>query len=157
MVTVTLQSFWMNSGSVSATISGTITPTSTANDIKAGGKTIVITLSGDTWIAAGPASFDLQRSNIINGITSAVNPTLGWNNVVKVLQSVSGVVRTSDTVVTITLDAFPTYLTTISEVITVTVPATALTGAVAIVGTPTFTVNPSVRIVIQNLMFMGVG
>jgi hypothetical protein len=47
------------------------------------------------------------------------------------------VVRTSDTVVTITLPAFGTYNITAGETITVTVPATAVTGD-AIVATPTF-------------------
>ena len=125
----------------SAVITGTIVASVTEADIVAGGKTLIITLTGDTWIAAGAASFDLQRQNIINGVTSAQSEALGWNLVPKVLQSLAGVVRTSNTVVTITWDAFPTYDITAQETITVTVPSTALViGAGPIVATPTFTV-----------------
>lgn len=124
----------------SAAITGSITPSTSEADIVAGGKTIIITLTDDTWVAAG-GTFDGQRQNIINGLTSAQSELLGWNNVVKALQGVAGVVRTSATVVTITLDAFLTYNITATETITVTVPASALVGANALVGTPTFSVT----------------
>lgn len=127
--------------SATAVITGTITPSATEADIVAGGKTIIITLTGTTWIAAGALSFDLQRQNIINGLTSAQSELLGWNLVVKALQGVSGVVRTSATVVTITLDAFATYDITATETITVTVPSTAVLSGASIVATPTFTVT----------------
>ena len=126
---------------VTAVISGTITASVTEADIVTGGKTLIITLASDTWIAAGAGSFDLQRDEIIGGVTSAQSEALGWNLVPKVLQGLAGVVRTSDTVVTITWDAFPTYDITAQETITVTVPGTALVGTVAIVATPTFTVD----------------
>jgi hypothetical protein len=106
--------------SVFITLSGTIIG-ATETDIRAGGKTIILTVTGDTWIAAGAGSFDLQRQNIINGLTSAGSELLGWNLVPKVLQSVGGVVRTSGTVVTITLDAFSTYDITAPETITAAV------------------------------------
>ena len=125
----------------SAAVTGTITASVTESDIVAGGKTTIITLTGDTWIAAGAASFDLQRDEIIAGCDSAQSEALGWDLVPKALQSLGGVVRTSDTVVTITWDAFPTYNITAQETITVTVPATAVTGAQAIIATPTFTVD----------------
>lgn len=117
-------------------LTGTVT-TAIEADIVAGGKTIILTLTNDTWVTSG-ATFDGQRANIIAGLTSAQSELLGWNNVVKALQGVSGVVRTSDTVVTITLDAQITYQITAPETITVTVPSTALTGAVALVASPTF-------------------
>src|SRR5262249_41628589 len=86
-------------------------------------------------------SFDGQRQNIINGLDSAQSEGTGWDAVVKATQSVGGVVRTSNTVVTITLDAFATYNITSQETITVTVPSTALAGAGGgVVGSPTFTV-----------------
>lgn len=125
----------------SAAITGTITPTATEADIVAGGKTLIITLTGDTWIAAGALSFDLIRQDIINGVDSAQSELLGWNLVPQALQSTSGVVRTSATVVTITWDAFATYNITATETITVTVPSTAVVGGVAITATPTFTVT----------------
>ena len=124
----------------SAAISGTITASVNEADIVTGGKTLIITLTGDTWIAAGAASFDLQRDEIIAGCTSAQSEALGWNLVPKALQTLGPVVRTSDTIVTITWDAFATYNITANETITVTVPSTATVGANTLVATPTFTV-----------------
>ena len=134
----------------SAALSGTVTSATEAN-IVSGGRTIILTLTGDTWVTAG-ATFDGQRQNIINGLTSAQSELLGWNNVVKAAQGVGGVVRTSNTVVTITLDAQATYNITANETITVTIPATALTGAVALVATPTFTITQGVAAFINNIL-----
>src|SRR4051812_28409505 len=84
--------------------------------------------------------FDDVRQNIINGIDSAQAEATGWDAVVKTAIPLTSVVRTSDTVVTITLPAVGTYDITADETVTVTVPATALAGASAIVATPTFSV-----------------
>lgn len=128
------------SSTISIALSGTITSSTTETDIVAGGKTIILTLTGDTWVASG-ATFNAQRQNIINGLTSAQSELFGWNNVVKALQGVAGVVRTSNTVVTITLDAQLTYNITAQETITATVPGSALTLGVGAVAAPTFTVS----------------
>ena len=113
--------------------------------IRAGGQTIVITLANDTFVTQ-PA-FQAERQNIINGLLSAQAEALGWNNVVRALQGVAGVVRTSDTKVTITLDAQATYDITVLETITVSVPHTALNvSLVNLVATPTFTVTPVVEV-----------
>ena len=111
----------------------------TEAQIRAGGQEIVITLTNDTWVGAG-APFNGVRQNIINGLNSAQSEALGWNNVVRALQGVSGVVRTSATEVTITLDAQATYDITANETITVTVPSTAVTSSTTLVGAPTFDV-----------------
>lgn len=127
----------------SAAITGTAEPTSTEAQIISGGRTIIITLTGDTWVAAG-AAFDAQRQNIIDDLTSAQSENFGWNGEVKDNLPVTAVVRTSDTVVTITLVAVPNYDITATETITVTVPATALvTSSSDIIATPTFTVTAS--------------
>ena len=144
-------------GVVTAVISGTATASITESDIVAGGKTVIITLSGDTWVASG-ATFDAERQNIINGMDSAQSELLGWDNVVKGLQGVGGVVRTSDTVVTITLDAQLTYDITATETITVTVPSSALSrGGNSVVGTPTFTVSTAGAVAVGWLMLLGTG
>lgn len=127
-------------GFATVTLTGTITAATVESDIVTGGKTIVLTVAGDTWVSAG-ATFDAERQNIINGMTSAQSELLGWNNVVKALQGVAGVVRTSDAIVTITLDAQATYNITATETITVTIPSTALVLAVSVVAAPTFTVS----------------
>ena len=124
-----------------ATVSGTAIASITEADVVAGGKTIIITLTGDTWIAAGAASFDLQRANILQGLDSAQGEALGWNLQVRDLEVVTAVVRTSDTVVTITLSAAALYDITAQETITVTVPSTAVVSGQSIVAAPTFTVD----------------
>ena len=123
-----------------AAISGTLDG-STETDIVNGGKTIIITLTGDTWVAAG-ATFNAQRANIIAGLDAATSPTNGWNNTVRdgSLQ-VTDVVRTSDTVVTITVPATASYDIASAETITVTVPASALvTSGSPVVGSPTISI-----------------
>jgi hypothetical protein len=97
------------------------------------------TLAGTGTTGAG---FGSKRQLIINGLTSAQTETKGWNNEVKAKLPVSAVVRTSNTVVTITLAAESGYDVTAQETITVTVPGSALTGGLPIVATPTFTVAP---------------
>lgn len=124
-----------------ADITGTATASITEADVVAGGKTVIITLTGDTWIAAGAGSFDLQRLNIIQGLDSAQSEALGWNLQVRDTEVATAVVRTSDTVVTITLSASALYNITAQETITVTVPGTALTSGNELESTPTFTVS----------------
>ena len=69
--------------------------------------------------------FDDVRQDIINGLVSAQSEAHGWNAEVKAKIAVTDVVRTSDTVVTITLDAESLYDITAQETITVTVPTSA--------------------------------
>ncbi len=150
-----IQTAWKQVVYRTVSLSGTIT-SAAETDIVAGGKTIVLTLSGDSWVTAG-ATFDGQRQNIINGLTSGGAEANGWNNVVKALQGVAGVVRTTATVVTITLDAQATYDITSAETITVTVPATALVAGTALVASPTFTVNTSGGTLNRFLSLLGAG
>jgi len=142
---------------LSAVVTGTATNSITEADIVTGGKTIIITLTNDTWVASG-ATFDGQRQNIINGIDSAQSEATGWDAVVKATQGVVGVIRTSNTIVTITLNAFASYNIASTETITATIPSTALTAGNAIVATPTFTVSATGGGVIQQFLTMlGVG
>jgi len=127
-------------GGGSSALTGTVTASITESDIVTGGKTIILTLTGDTWVAAG-ATFDAQRQNIIDGLDSAQAEATGWDAVVKAGLTPSDVVRTSDTVCTITLPALATYDITAQETITATIPAAVLTGASPIVAAPTFTVD----------------
>lgn len=124
---------------VSIALTGTLLG-STEVDVVAGGKTIILTVTGDTWVAAG-ATFDAQRQNLINGLDSAQAEAAGWDAVVKATLPVSAVVRTSAQVVTITLPAFPPYDISATETVTDTVPATALTGGVAQVASPAISLS----------------
>ena len=141
---------------ISVVLSGTVTATINETNIVAGGKTIILTVSGDTWVASG-APFDAQRQSIIDGIDSAQSEAGGWDTVVKAGQGVAGVVRTSDTVVTITLDTFASYDITAQETITATIPGTALSKGNSVVATPTFTIDPVGGFRPGTLMLLGVG
>lgn len=130
---------------VTCIVTGTITASANEKDIRTGGKTIILTLSDDTWKAAGtgPIGSTSDTQAIINGLDSAQSEATGWDAVVKAgLNPATDVVRTSDTVCTITLPAFASYNTTADETITATVPAAALNiSAAPVVASPTFDVD----------------
>lgn len=126
----------------SAAVTGTGGAGMTSAEVRAGAKTLIVTLTGDTFVAAG-AAFNAQRQAIINGIDSATAPTWGWD-VIKALIPVASVVRTSATVCTITLPALSGYQSDTTEVLTITVPAAALTLAAAIVAAPTVSIARTV-------------
>lgn len=85
-------------------------------------------------------AFDAERQDILNGFVSAQSEGAGWNALLSSI-SVTAVVRTNNTTVTITLPAWGSYDITATESITGTVPASALTGAEALVATPTMTIT----------------
>lgn len=122
-----------------ATLTGTIIGALVV-DIIVGGKTIILTLSGTTWVAAG-ATFNAERQNIINGLLSAQSDTHGWNADVIAALAVTDVVRTSAAVVTITLPAVATYAILASETITATIPMTAIVQGSPIIAVPAFTIS----------------
>ena len=113
-------------------------------DIVAGGKTLILTLYNDTWVASG-ATFDAQRQNIIDGITSNKSETNGWDAEIALTRiiAVANVVRTSDTIVTITFVLDTIYDVTERELISTVIPASALTtSAVTLNAKPDFSINP---------------
>lgn len=124
-------------GPATAALSGTVTPASTEAQMVAGGRTLIITLADEAWVASG-AAFNAARQAIIDGITSAQVEVTGWNNEIRDNLPVGQVVRTSDTVVTVSFTPEAGYNITDFEEITVTVPASAVVGAAPIVSTPTF-------------------
>ena len=132
--------FALPEGARTAALTGTVTDDS-ETDIQAGGSTIELTLTHDTWVAGG-ATFDGQRQAIIDGLTSARGETNQWNARVKPSLAVTDVVRTSATLVTITLPAVATYDITANETITATIPAAALVqSGTGIMAAPTFQVT----------------
>ena len=139
VVTITLPAFaTFDVGAASAALSGTLVPSALEGEIVAGAETLVITLTNDTWDSTVGANNAITTA-VINGIDSAQAEGTGWDAVVKAGLTFNEVVRTSNTVVTVTLPAFATYGITADETIEVTVPATAVTGN-AIVAAPTFNV-----------------
>lgn len=130
---------WQSDDSVIAALTGTALSALTEQAIVDGGRTIIITLTNDTWVAAG-ATFNAQRQNIIDGLVSAQSEANGFNAERSNI-AVTAVVRTSDTVVTITLPALADFDIVASETITATVPASALTGGEAVVASPTIRIT----------------
>jgi hypothetical protein len=126
----------VSSGGVS--ITGTAVPTQTEADIVTGGKTIILTLSGDTFVT-GTSSED----GIAGGSDSDKTGANKWDALIKsTLDNADVVLSVGDTVATITLPAFATYDTAETETITWTIPAASLTtGTSDIIATPTHTVT----------------
>lgn len=140
-----------------AVVSGTaVTGGVLESEIVAGNETILITLTNATWESGG--SFNSERQNIINGLDSAQSEGTGWNAEVRDKEGVGAVVRTSATLVTITLTASGSYAVTADETITVTVPNGAVVdNSVDLNGTPTFVVtNEAVAGVASFLTLLGV-
>ena len=149
----------VEAGEVSTTISGalTSTPSKIETAIVTGGETLTVTLNGDTWVSGG-AFNDAIRQAIIDGITSDGVEVAGWNTEVRDKMAVSSVVRTSDSVVTITLAAAPAYDITAVESIRVTTPAAAMANtSTAYVSTTTFDINFYIDTSFTNDTFDGTG
>jgi len=109
--------------SVGATITGTLND-ATQSEIVTGGTTSIITLSADTFIAAGDGAIGTtaQTQSIIDGVVSAQSEIFGFNN------EVTGtLVRTDDVTATITWNAAPNVVITQAEFLTTTIPAAVLT------------------------------
>ena len=128
--------------SESAAITGTAEPSATESEIVTGGETTIITLTNDTWVAAGAGAIGSEADTqaIIDGVSAATTPANGWNNEVRDKEAIGSVARTSSTVATITWTAAAAYSVTADDTITVTVPAAVLvTSGVPLTATPTFT------------------
>ena len=131
-------------GQVSLSVQSRDSAVTNSESISGGTRTI----AGDSWCSLGfvvrdPTSgpFSGQRSAIASGLDSAQSEAAGWDAKVKPNIPVANVVRTSDTVCTITLQAQSDYNITAQETITATIPATAVAGGAQIVATPTFTID----------------
>lgn len=102
----------------------------------------------------GLVGFEGVRQAIILGLDSAQNEATGWDAEVKVKIPVTDVVRTSDTVVTITLTAEAAYDITAQETITAIVPVAALVSGGPLTATPAFTIDfGAVTSIIPLIMF----
>jgi hypothetical protein len=120
----------------SAAIAGTGAAGMSGDDVRAGGKTLVITLTGDTFVTLD----NTKKQAIIDGIVAGSSTTWAWNAVRPSIPT-SAVVATSSTVVTVTLPALSGFQIDANQTLTITVPASALTGGNAIVASPTITLS----------------
>jgi len=125
----------------SASLAGTIVSVDTdEEDIQAGGRTMVITLSGETFVASG-ATFNATRQDIIDGIESSDDFITGWPTAMTQNIPVGDVTRSNNTTVTILLTARPEYSIIADETMQITVPASALTAGVDLLAPETFNVT----------------
>lgn len=114
--------------------------TATEAEIIAGGKTMVLTMpAGNLWVAS--AAFDALRQDIIDGLSGTGSGTGAFNAKVRPLMVVGNVVRTSDTVVTITLPAAPEYSISQPEFISFAIPTAAVQGGYSATVEPNFTIT----------------
>lgn len=90
----------------------------------------------------GPDGFLGQRQALINGMVSDQDDANGWN-VRRADFPITDIVRTSDTVATMTLTASPTFTIPVPETVTVTLPAAILAVSSAITASPSFTITPA--------------
>ena len=123
------------------TVTGTAAPTQTEADIVTGGKTIILTLAGDTFVTGTSSEDGIAGGSDSDIAASGTN----WDSLIKTaLDNTDVVLSVGDTVATITLPAFGTYDIPSTETITWTIPAASLTtGTSDIIATPTHTVTPS--------------
>jgi len=132
----------------SAAMTGTaISGGVTEAELVSGGETIIITLTNDTWAAAGtgPIGSTADTQALIDGLDSAQAESTGWNNEIRDKEVTTAVVRTSATIATITLTASAAYDITADETITLTVPAVVLvTSSVAVGADSTFDVTSAI-------------
>ncbi len=121
-------------------LSGTCTPAVLEAEVVTGGETIILTLTQGAW-NENTTAFNAARQAMINGLDSAQSEAAGWDAEVKAKEVVGAVVRTSNTIVTITLTASAAYSITADETITVTVPAALMEGQLEPIVAGTFTVT----------------
>lgn len=117
-------------------------------DIRRGGQRIRLTVTGTTWVAID----DTIRQAIIDGLDADATRLHGWNNEVRDSIATSTVVRTSGTLVTITLPELANYdiASGLIETITVTIPSTAVDAGVALAA-GTFTVSAIPEVIAPRL------
>jgi hypothetical protein len=125
-VTITPNSFTITADSA-VTVSGTATPSLTETDIVTGGKTIIITLTSDTW-DADVITLATKREALIDGFkfTSSTADNDQWNNALSVIKASAGYTRVSDTVVTITLPPVAGFNISGSLKVNLTVPGSVV-------------------------------
>ena len=124
----------------SVVITGTAITELLESDVITGSKTLIFTVADDTWVATLGDDNSIS-TDFFAGLDSDVNESTGWNTKVRDVLAHGSLTRDSGTVATIILPATTDYGITADETVTMTVPATALDGALAATATPTFDVT----------------
>lgn len=127
---------------ISADSSGTATDVSETVIVLTGG-TVDITLTNDTYIAAGtgPIGTTAQSNAFVAAFTAATSPTNGWNNTVRDVLDNTDLTRVSDTVARLTVPATVGYDPGITETITPVIQAAILTTSASDVNSSSFQIT----------------
>ncbi|MCK4920795.1 MAG: hypothetical protein KAS71_07105, partial [Bacteroidales bacterium] len=124
---------------VTLTVSGSMTTdaTETEQDIRDGGKTIILNLTNDEWLD------DIATTNA-SSLFNAISSGLEWDAEVTTTISTSDITRDSETQVTIILPPVAAYNINVEEVISVDVPFSLLKHSTSgtFTGSTTFSVIP---------------
>ena len=105
---------------------------------------IIITLTGDSWtqgVGQQDETGEGASAQLLRGLTSLQSEQNGWNSIVRPGIPQRNVERTTDFIVTITIDQFAAYDVTEPETIEVVVPPIAVSSA-QVVQAPSFVVFP---------------
>lgn len=138
---VSAGSFTISDTTPTVAVTGTLGSGANETDVHSSGTTIILTLTNGEWVATVGADNAITTA-LISGITGDSSSTEGWDATVGSGLDHNDVVRTSDTVVTITLnDAYPLYGIPSNETISVAVPATSVKGQASALSTQTFTIT----------------
>jgi hypothetical protein len=129
-------------GGIVAELTGTFVPSLAEAVVVSTGGTVIVTLTDDTFIAAGtgPIGTTAQSQAFIDGLVASTTPINGWNNTIRdVLVPATDLSRDSDTQATFTIPATAGYDVGSNETITCTIPeAILVTSGANIVATPAF-------------------
>jgi hypothetical protein len=146
-----------------AAITGTIQSgaASDETDIVSGGSTIVVTLTGDTWVVSDGTDGTNANDYLIataDAILDGIGHVSGDDDVADIIAAAKAdvtntdndsVIRTSATVLTITLPAVSGYAIGADEVISLTVPASMLeTTTVGVGAAPNLTITNTVPTIV---------
>ena len=141
----TSQTFTIIHDPVTASLSGTVVPSVSESEMRAGTETIILSLQNDIW-QTGPG-FNAVRQAIIEGISGGP----GWNLLEPNIDP-SNVIRTNDAVVTINIPVNNDYYIGVNETLTATIPGSALENQTYnVTASPNFTViNEGVSLTVSG-------
>jgi hypothetical protein len=125
-----------------ATLSGTVIGTTVDEaGIRAGGKTLIITLNNATWASDIATNTDIKNA-LFDGFSADVE-TDQWVKVVTKLKSGANITKTASNIITITFPIVSDYdITVLKQIISVTIPTSAVVGtSFAVQSTNTISIN----------------
>ncbi len=142
-----IKGFFSYSYTVTTITNGSVVLTGTAitalieSDVITGSKTVIATISDDTWLST-LGDDNAATTAFLLGLTSDRNGSTEWDIQVRNNLTFTMLTRTSATVATLILPASSGYEPNGNETITLTVDASAMTSTSSdVTATPTFTVT----------------